>query len=171
MNFFGWEKAQQGQKYQTRPGRARVEEQELETALPQPPMASGVQFPFQLIMPYGRRPKERVLQSLNELDAKDRTVGKATFSTGVLRGTHWRMLWGMAKAKEGSGSQAAHSEGASTSILGQQWLLGAGETPQHWGVLTFPWRWSCSAADLALPPPSHRCPQSAVSVLQRPPGQ
>lgn len=63
MNFFGWEKAQQGQKYQTRPGRARVEEQELETALPQPPMASGVQFPFQLIMPYGRCPKERVLQS------------------------------------------------------------------------------------------------------------
>lgn len=76
MNFFGWEEAQQGQKYQTRPGRARVEEQELETALPQSPMASGVQFPFQLIMPYGRCPKKRALKSLNELDAKDQNSQK-----------------------------------------------------------------------------------------------
>lgn len=34
-----------------------MEEQELETTLPQPPMASEVQFPFQLIMPYGRYPR------------------------------------------------------------------------------------------------------------------
>lgn len=83
MNFFGWEKAQQGQKYQTRL-RARMEEQELETALPQPLMASGVHFPFQLFMPHGRCPREHVIESLNELDAKD----QATFSTGVLHGTY-----------------------------------------------------------------------------------
>lgn len=60
-----------------------MEEQELETPLPQLPMASGVQLPFQLIVPYGRCPREQVLESLNELDAKDQVS-----STGHT-GEHW----------------------------------------------------------------------------------
>lgn len=73
-----------------------MEEQELETALPQPLMASGVQFPFQLSMPHGKCPRGHVLESLNELDAKD----QATFSTDVLHGTYWRALGMWPKQKK-----------------------------------------------------------------------
>lgn len=110
-----------------------MEEQELETALPQPPMASGVQFLFQLIIPYGRCPREHVLESLNELDAKDQNSWKGHIQ---YRCPLWDILENtgdVAKAKVGSGSQAAHSEGASTAFWGSSGCLGQVK-PLRFGV-------------------------------------